>query len=129
MARRKQNGEVWMAEEEYITRREYEEHEARVQDENNRQNHRIDELEKGQATINRLATSVEVMANNMGHMADAQKQSNIKIDDISSRVKTIEEAPARSWTNARRTAFNSIIGAICGAAGVAIIEMIARYIR
>lgn len=118
-----------MPETEYVTRREYEEHEARVHDENERQNHRISELEKGQASIHELVTSVKVMAVNMGNMTDQQKETNVKIDDISKRVKTIEEQPAKKWEDSKSAIWHAVLGAIGGALAVGLILLLAGYIK
>lgn len=51
---------------------------------------RIDELEKRQANLETLASSVQVMANEMEHV----KKDVVEIKD---GIKTIAEKPAKNW--------------------------------
>lgn len=79
-----------------ITRREYEEHCKRIDDEQGRQNCRLDSLEKSQSMLSELVTSVKVLAVNMETMSkELGKQGD--------RLKAIEEIPAQHWKEVVKT--------------------------
>lgn len=97
-------------------------HEAfeRLSDENNRQNHRIQELEDAQKGIMELTLSVQKLAQAVEVMAKEQAEQG-------RRLKVIEEIPGKRWTNATKTAFTSIVGVIAGALAVGLIQLIAEH--
>ena len=51
--------------EDFVTRVEHQEFAKRIDEENNRQNHRLSVLETGQTQISELVSSVKVLAVNM----------------------------------------------------------------
>ena len=66
--------------------------------------HRIDKLEESTEAINRLATSVEVMATKQDAMG-------VSVDKLVSKVDTMEAKPAKQWDKL----ISSLIGALGGA--------------
>lgn len=82
---------------EYVSRVEYDERQKRIDDENRRQNHRIDKLETMAEQLADMAASIKVMAVSMQGMQAEQKEQG-------ERLKKIEEEPADKW--------NSLIKAI-----------------
>ena len=56
--------------------------------------HRLDHLEKSTEAINRLATSVEVMAKEQKHQTEAIKEVKT---DLSGKVEKIEAEPGNRW--------------------------------
>ena len=66
--------------------------------------HRIDKLEESTEAINRLATSVEVMATKQDAMG-------VSVDKLVSKVDTMEAKPAQRWDKL----ISSLIGALGGA--------------
>ena len=92
----------------------------RLKDENNRQNHRIQELEDAQKGITELTLSVQKLAQAVEVMAKEQVAQG-------QRLKAIEEIPGKSWTNAMETAFTSIVSVIAGALAVGLIQLIAEH--
>ena len=52
--------------------------------------HRLDHLEKSTEAINRLATSVEVMAKEQKHQTEAIKEVKTDLSDLSGKVEKIE---------------------------------------
>ena len=65
-----------------------------VDDENNRQNHRIDKLEGALDKLNELASSVQLMAQNIATMTTELKRQ-------SDRLEKIEQEPAEIGGNSR----------------------------
>lgn len=69
----------------YITRVEHEEFRKRLEDENNRQNHRIGELEKTAGELHTIAMAVERLATNMESMAKEQEKQGLRLESLESR--------------------------------------------
>ena len=85
-----------MDEKDYITRFEVDERLKRVDDENNRQNHRIDKLENLTEQLSDMAASIKVMAVSLQGMQAEQKEQG-------ERLKKIEEEPADKWNSLVKT--------------------------
>lgn len=79
-----------MDDKEYITRLEFEERGKRIDDENNRQNHRIDRLEKMSEQLTDMAASIKTMAVTMQGMQREQERQG-------QRLEKIEQEPADNW--------------------------------
>lgn len=75
---------------EYITRAEYDERQKRIDDENRRQNHRIDKLEKIADQLTDMAASIKAMVVTMQSMQKEQERQGERLDDI-------ERKPADNW--------------------------------
>lgn len=91
--------------EDYIQRREYEERIGRIDDENERQNHRLTELEKTVETVNRLVSSIEKLTVQIEQM---QRQ----IERQSARLERIEQEPADKWRAVTKTIVTGVISAL-----------------
>ena len=76
--------------ENYITRFEFDERNKRLEDENNRQNHRIDKLEKIADQLTDMAASIKAMVVTMQSMQKEQERQGLRLDDI-------EKKPADNW--------------------------------
>lgn len=79
-----------MDEKDYLTRFEYEERQKRIDDEQNRQNHRIDKLEKIADQLTDMAASIKAMVVTMQSMQKEQERQGERLDDI-------EKKPADNW--------------------------------
>lgn len=90
---------------------------ARVQDENARQNKRIEKLEENFDIVRELTLSVQKLALNMESMLNEQKELN-------GRVKVLESEPANKWNNLERLLFDAVIGTLAAAIATGIINMI-----
>lgn len=88
---------------EFVTKAVHEEFAKRIDEENDRQNHRISILETGQAQINELVASVKVLAVNMETMSkELQKQGD--------RLAEIEGKPAKRWETVIACIITGILG-------------------
>ena len=76
--------------EEYITRTEHNEFSRRVDEENGRQNDRLDSLETALKQILSISTSVEKLAIHMEHMSEEQKSQG-------ERLKVLEDRDGEKW--------------------------------
>lgn len=94
----------------------------RLHDEDKRQNHRIEELEKISTTIQELAISVHTLAHDMAGMLAEQKEQG-------DRLTKLESKPAERWSDITKTFFNTMIGAGAGALAVGVIYLMAQYIK
>ncbi len=79
-----------MADNEYMLKSVHEEFAKRVEEENNRQNHRINALETALNQIVNLVSSVERLATNMEHMAKEQQTQG-------ERLKILEGRDGDKW--------------------------------
>lgn len=79
----------------------------RVDDENTRQNKRIDKLEGALDKLNELASSVQVMAQNIATMTQELKRQ-------SDRLEAIEKEPAEKWKKFTWLIVTAVAGGIIG---------------
>jgi len=90
--------------EEFITRGEYEERLHRVDDENTRQNKRIDKLEEIMTQINNLTASVRELATQMQAFQREQERQGKRLDSI-------EDEPADKWRTLVKTVLTVAVSA------------------
>lgn len=76
--------------ENYVTRDEHQEFARRIEDENSRQNKRLEIIECKQSQISELVVSVKVLATNVENIAK-------EINEQGLRLKEIEGRPAKRW--------------------------------
>ncbi|NBJ83343.1 hypothetical protein D5274_15965 [bacterium 1XD42-94] len=79
----------------------------RLEDENNRQNHRIEAVEKTTQLIASLAASVEKLAANMENMAKEQERQG-------KRLETLESRDGEMWRKAAGYVITTVIGIAVG---------------
>ena len=101
--------------EDYIPRVEHEEFAKRIDDEQNRQNHRLAELEKATKEINSLTVSVEKMALSTETMARERGEQGKRLDHL-------ESVPGKNWTALQTGIINALAAAIGGGIAAAIIS-------
>lgn len=96
-----------------ISRAEHTEFVKRMEEENRRQNHRLDTMEKSIETFREIVCSVNKLADNMKDMAD-------ELANQGKRIEVIEKKPADNWntivksilTNFGATIAALIVGAL-----------------
>lgn len=108
-------------EEDFITRKEHEEFNkgvnerlGRLDDENKRQNRRIDTLENIVNQINSLTVSVEKLAisvENIYKEMERERQHNIAMDK---RIKTIELKDGEMWRKVVGYAITAVMSVVIG---------------
>ena len=98
----------------YISREEHNEfrrsmdaENKRLEDENNRQNHRLEILEETVKQVASISTSVEKLALNMENMLKEQVSQG-------KRLETLESRDGDMWRKAAGYAVTAIIGIILG---------------
>lgn len=75
---------------EFVSRVEYDERMKRIEDEDRRQNHRIDKLENITDQIADMAASIKAMVVTMQSMQKEQEEQGKRLSDI-------EKKPADNW--------------------------------
>ena len=100
--------------ENYITRAEYNEYVKRMDDEHKRLNNRLCEVESDSKDMHELVKNVGIMAINMEHMVDEQRNQ-------SSRLERLEKLPLNNWNTVKNGVYNAIGASIGGAIIAAIL--------
>ena len=96
-----------MDEQKYVLEDVFHERMKNVDDENNRQNHRIDDLEAEVKQISELVASVKVLAVNIETMSkELSKQGE--------RLEKIEEKPSKRWDSLITGIITGIVGLLIG---------------
>lgn len=93
--------------EEYISRAEHEEFCKRLEDEDHRQNRRIEELEKTSEEIHTMSKSLVVMCEKMTSM-------NNSIDTLNGKVTTLESRDGEMWRKVTGYIITAIVGILIG---------------
>ena len=93
--------------ERYVSETVCAEHMKRVDDENNRQNHRLENLEAEVKQISELVSSVRVLAVNIEAM-------NKELAKQGERLEKIEEKPAKRWDSVITGIITGIVGILIG---------------
>lgn len=109
----------------YISRKEHDEFSARInveikrmEDENDRQNHRINDLEEGDKQITNLAMSVQELASSVKSIAkETERLGNMmekNIKSINDRIEVLENADGEKWRKTIAYIDTTIIGILIG---------------
>lgn len=93
--------------EESVTRKEHEEFARRIDEENNRQNKRLEILEDSVRQIGGLATSVEKLAISMESMVKEQEKQG-------KRLEVLEGRDGEKWRNVVWLVLSTVIGIAIG---------------
>lgn len=92
---------------EFVTRKEYEEHNLRMDDEHKRQNRRLEKAEQKIEENNKLIISVEKIANSVEQM---QKEMSTLRGD----VDEIKERDGRKWRKTIEDISKVVLGVLIG---------------
>lgn len=90
-----------------ISREEHEEFRRRMEEEDKRQNRRIDLVEKSIQQIGEIAMSVEKMAVSLQSMVKEQEQQG-------KRLEALESRDGEMWRKAVGYAVTALVGAVLG---------------
>ena len=94
-----------MDDDSYVLRREHVEFAKRQDDENHRQNRRIDVLEANVQKLGELTTSVEKLATNMESMLKEQEKQG-------ARLETLEARDGEKWRKVVSHIITAVVGAV-----------------
>lgn len=99
---------------EFVRKDVFEEHTKRMEEEDNRQNHRITKLELAIESISSIATSVERLATNMEHMVREQARQGENLNDQSERIRKLEDRDGEMWRKVVSHIVISVISIVIG---------------
>lgn len=92
--------------------------------------HRIDEIQSERSELthnmNRMATAVEVLANEQRHQTEVQQNTSQKIEKIEKKVESIELAPAVEAKDIKKEFLKSVISVLVGAVLGALLALIIK---
>ena len=96
---------------------------CRVEDRSKSNTHRLDQIERDRkelsGSLTRMATAVEVLANE-------QKHTKEKLDDVDEKVSNLELAPAKSASRIKEKIIEVAIAAVLGAIIGAVLTLIIK---
>lgn len=72
---------------------------------------RIDELAKNQEAINKMATAMEVMANEQKHQTEDMKGLRTDVDGLGKKLGNLESKPAKRWEKVSDHILTALLGA------------------
>lgn len=90
-----------------ITRAEHEEFRKRLEEENKRQDKRIELLEENVREMSKLTTSVEKLATNMGNMVKEQEKQG-------KRLEALESRDGEMWRKVVGYIITAVVGIVVG---------------
>lgn len=85
----------------------------RIDQENERQNRRLQNLEQKVDTIGQINVNLQKMADNMERMFDEQARQGKVMDKQDKRLEELERVPADSWRKTSSTIYNTVLVAAC----------------
>lgn len=83
---------------------------ARLRDEDNRQNHRIDDLEQSVKAIQDLTISVHALAQDMRQMLSELKDQGSRLERFDGRLEALEQKPAKRWQRMSDKVLDTAVG-------------------
>lgn len=98
----------------YIGRPEHEEFRQRIEEEEHRQNKRLDIVEKKVTEINDLVTSVKELAINMKHMMEVQQRQADEQKKQGERLQVLENRDGEKWRKVVGHLATTVIGIVVG---------------
>ena len=97
---------------------------ARLRDEDNRQNHRLNDLEQSVKMIQELTISVHALAQDMRQMLAELKDQGVRLERFDGRLEVLEQQPAKKWQR-----MDTAVGLVAGALVMGAVAMAAQYIH
>ena len=85
---------------------------AEVEQRSKSNTHRIDKLEQQNEAIQKIATSVEILALENKHQTEATTEIKNDITKLTNKVDTLEKKPGKRWENVVDIVFKLIVTAI-----------------
>ena len=70
--------------------------------------HRLDALEQNTQLLHKMASALEVLANEQGHLSR-------KMEEMDQRVRRLDSQPGRRWELLVQTLITGLVGALAGA--------------
>jgi len=90
---------------------------------------RMDKQDELNETMRKIATAVEVMAENIKHQIEEQKDIKSQVCEQNARINGIEMQPFKQSISTKIAIQVTVIGAIVGSFGALIVAMIQSYLK
>lgn len=101
---------------------------ARIRDEDQRQNRRIEILEGMTKVIQELVISIHGLAKDMEQMLQEQRDQGKRLDNQSKRLDALEREPGNVYKDMKKTAITAIISALAGGLATGLIFILSQTI-
>lgn len=76
--------------------------------------HRIDKLERVTEEIHTMSNTMIQLVEEVKHTNETVSSLDQKVEKMDGRVDDMERAPGKEWSSAKKTIFNTILGAVAG---------------
>lgn len=86
--------------------------------------HRLDKIEDDFDALNKLASAMEVMANEQKHQGEAVAEIKMDVTALGQKVDAIEKKPGKRWDGMVEKIIYGIVGAIVAALGAGIVYLL-----
>lgn len=106
----------------YVTRKEYEEHNRRMEDEHRRMNRRLEIAEENYAQLTELTLCVKTQTMTLDSMSK-------KVDKQGEQIEKIVNEPVNQVHRIKEKAIDTVVGILVGALVVGLCVLIVPYIK
>ena len=86
--------------------------------------HRLDKIEDDFDALNKLASAMEVMANEQKHQGEAVAEIKTDVTALGQKVDAIEKKPAKRWDGMVEKVIYGIVGCLVTALGTGLIYLL-----
>ena len=102
---------------------------ARLRDEDNRQNHRIDDLEQSVKAIQDLTISVHAWPRTCGRCYQSLRTRESRLERFDGRLEALEQKPAKRWQRMSDKVLDTAVGILAGAVITGLAMLAVQYIK
>ena len=99
---------------EFVTRKEYEEHNRRMEDEHKRTNRRLDEIETANKDNNKLLLSVEKIALSTENLQKEQQEQRKLLESQGKEIDELKSVDGKKWRDVSKYVITALIGLVLG---------------
>ena len=87
--------------------------------------HRLDKIEEDFDALNKLASAMEVMANEQKHQGEAGAEIKNDVTALGTKVDAIEKKPGKRWDGMVDKFLYGLAGVLAGALGAGLLYLLA----
>ena len=86
--------------------------------------HRLDKIEEDFDELNKLASAMEVMANEQKHQGEAVAEIKNDVTALGTKVDAIEKKPGKRWDGMVDKFLYGLVGVLAGALGAGLLHLL-----
>ena len=86
--------------------------------------HRLDKIEEDFDALNKLASAMEVMANEQKHQGEAVAEIKNDVTALGTKVDAIEKKPGKRWDGMVDKFLYGLVGVLAGALGAGLLHLL-----